>query len=871
MELAEKNAHKALLKILGRQKHDAYQRTLSETTNQGVIIQDSLGFVLFVSPIAERILGVKRDHLVGSNHQNLNWKAIRGDGSDFPVSDFPGIIALRTGEAVTNVVLGFSPEGENVTRWLLVNSIPVFSPGESTPCLVYSTIEDITERYQAEGAQRERDSYLRLVLNQMPTVIWTTDLDLRVTSAAGKGLAALGLTAEQVKHRKVTEIFGEESNLPFLLGYYNDALAGIASRFEITVQGLSFEVYLEPFYDCLGNLIGCIGGAWDFTKRKQAEIEAQRKENWLHILSDASRIFARGSIDHQPMTQQLQAVAELAARKLGDVCIIALCDEKKEYMQSVAFYHQDPQIFDYLKKNIPFTPYRLGEGYAGKVAKTGEPLLITNFGQDDIAGVKAEHQPYVEKYTIGSLAIVPMCANGEVVGTLGLSRSRENLPYTQEDLNFLQDLADRAGLAIYTARLLAENSRLLEKERQRSEDLSRSNDLIAALGLVSAYLQVSLEPMKVMTAVGRELGRIGIACSMAIFDSSKRALVIQYSSMEQPDILSALKSDSPWQVGAKVPVEKIPHWDSYLKKPGSKFIANPMADGMSIFPFGRGIGGQNFENLRAILCPLFTQNQMLGVMILLGEHLRESDCDTFSVFANQVAIALDNARMFEKLSQQREQVVLLNQRLAESDELKRKQISQELHDRVGQTLTALSINLNILKEMAGAKLSPKVPVLINDSLDLLNEAIERTRDIMVELRPSVLDDYGLSPALAWYGHRFSIRTGIKCQISGGEQIPGMPASVETALFRIAQEALTNVMKHSKAKMVVIRLEESDQHIRMIIQDDGIGFDPTTTGVDHSTPTWGVITMRERAEAVGGSFRIDSSSGNGTIITIEVPQ
>jgi len=137
--------------------------------------------------------------------------------------------------------------------------------------------------------------------------------------------------------------------------------------------------------------------------------------------------------------------------------------------------------------------------------------------------------------------------------------------------------------------------------------------------------------------------------------------------------------------------------------------------------------------------------------------------------------------------------------------------------------------------------------------------------MMGELRPAVLDDYGLLAALHWYGQRFSQRTGLAVAVQGEELAPRLPSATETALFRIAQEALTNAAKHAQASQVTVTLEPVNGGARLTIADDGVGFDPAT----RRQAGWGLMTMRERAEAVGAHLRVESAPGKGTQVVVEV--
>ena len=159
---------------------------------------------------------------------------------------------------------------------------------------------------------------------------------------------------------------------------------------------------------------------------------------------------------------------------------------------------------------------------------------------------------------------------------------------------------------------------------------------------------------------------------------------------------------------------------------------------------------------------------------------------------------------------------------------------------------------------------------LEDSLKLVEETIERTRNVMAGLRPPVLDDYGLGVALRWYTERFSERTGVATILQERELSPRLPLVVETALFRVVQEVLTNVAKHADARQAIITLEKVDGMMQLVISDDGVGFDPAAPRPLKEEPGWGLITIEERAKALGGDVYVKSAPGEGTRVIVRLP-
>jgi PAS domain S-box-containing protein len=229
----------------------------------------------------------------------------------------------------------------------------------------------------------------------------------------------------------------------------------------------------------------------------------------------------------------------------------------------------------------------------------------------------------------------------------------------------------------------------------------------------------------------------------------------------------------------------------------------------------------------------------------------------------------DRKETEEKLKSSYEQLRSLAARLTEVEEAEKQALARELHDQIGQNLTVLGINLNIVKSLSGNTMNDTVLSRLDDSLALLDQTSEQIRDVMSNLRPSVIDDYGLLAGLRWYGGHFSKRTGISVEVKGDEPVPRLTQVIETTLFRIAQEALNNIARHARANRVTITLQDIEGMEQLTINDNGIGFDPDIPRQSIEQPKWGIITMRERAQAIGGNLQVKTSQGDGTTVIVEV--
>ena len=209
----------------------------------------------------------------------------------------------------------------------------------------------------------------------------------------------------------------------------------------------------------------------------------------------------------------------------------------------------------------------------------------------------------------------------------------------------------------------------------------------------------------------------------------------------------------------------------------------------------------------------------------------------------------------------------VSRRLVEAQETERRALANELHDLVGQKLTALNIHLTIMKIESGPSMTAQSGARLEDSLKLVAETIDCIRDVMAELRPAVLDDYGLIPVLRWYAEQYVKHTGVAMTVLEHGATRRLPAAAEEAFFRIAQEALANVAKYAHAEKATVTLGITPQVSSLTIADDGCGFDPLAFRQPAKDHGWGLMIMRERAEAVGAELSVESAPGRGTRVIV----
>jgi len=244
-------------------------------------------------------------------------------------------------------------------------------------------------------------------------------------------------------------------------------------------------------------------------------------------------------------------------------------------------------------------------------------------------------------------------------------------------------------------------------------------------------------------------------------------------------------------------------------------------------------------------------------------------------------VEAERERLFDELKQNRAQLQTLSRRLVEVQESERKNLARELHDEIGQTLSGLMLQVGTAKGLLPKSAISALNIL-EQSETLVDEALDRTRAIIAGLRPQVLDDLGLAPALRGLGEELHEDTGALVEVTTLDLPKRLPPPFEVALFRIAQEALTNVRKHAQAGGVSITLAREDERVVLSVEDDGLGFEQETTrsglkdeifiegGWPIPTGHFGLIGIRERVKQLGGRLQITSAPGEGTTLLVELP-
>jgi signal transduction histidine kinase len=465
-----------------------------------------------------------------------------------------------------------------------------------------------------------------------------------------------------------------------------------------------------------------------------------------------------------------------------------------------------------------------GRGLLGAVIREGRPLRLHEIADDPRSvGFPRNHPP------MHTFLGVPILTRGVVYGNLYLSEKEGGGDFTEEDQDLTQLLAAQAAVAIDNARLYESSTRWLrqlESLHEIGNALAEELELEPLLAIVAARLRELVDARIVLVAVPDTPATLRVAAADGEDAGELVGMTLELGGSKVGKVLERARS------------ERV---DSVLD--------DPEVDQAAV----RRLGVAS-----ALYVPLVVHGRAVGVVAAhdkLGGDPRFGDEDVrlAESLAARAAIALD---LSERVS--RDAV----RRVVEGQEIERKRLARELHDETGQALTSILLGLKSLEQGASEEDRERVA----DLRELVVSTLQDVRRLAVELRPAALDDFGLAPALERLveTHRAHDGVAIDIEVRLGEG--RLPADVETTVYRIVQEALTNVVRHASAERISILVARKNDSVVAVIEDDGAGFDPDRVSADRL----GLAGIRERVGLLGGRLRVEAAPGKGTTLAAEVP-
>jgi signal transduction histidine kinase len=543
------------------------------------------------------------------------------------------------------------------------------------------------------------------------------------------------------------------------------------------------------------------------------------------------------------LDETLQAVVEAAARVTGaQYCALGVLGPDRRISRFITTGLTPRQ-----REQLGSLP--TGRGILGVLIDEARPLRLHKLS-DDVrsVGFPPNHPP------MDSFLGVPVEGRGGVFGNLYLTEAADG-DFTEEDERIVLLLAGMAAVAI-------ENARLYQDATEQAEQARRAAHARVALTGAAAAVLHEHDLTEAMRLVARETVRLLEVRLVAVAVPDEFAGVIRYEVAEGP---AAKAFDT----------SSVPLADSFA---GSVLLAGvPIhVDGRDATDLGDFTSAKRLAGHDVIAQPVVVGDEPAAVILAAdredGVQLGSDDQELLAVLATFAAIAVRTSRSLARERARAEALARLRQtqtdaegrretlsRVIETQERERRRLAQDLHDRTAGGLTSV---LFALRRLERELTDDDQREQLSEARKGVSAAIEDVRDLIADLRPKVLDDFGLGPALERLCETVGRRSGLTMRPELGEGLDGLPTDVATAVYRIVQEALSNVVRHAGARTVAVSAALLGDRLVVTVEDDGAGFAPGSVG-------HGVEGMVERARMVAGRLDLESPSGGGARVRFEM--
>jgi signal transduction histidine kinase len=392
--------------------------------------------------------------------------------------------------------------------------------------------------------------------------------------------------------------------------------------------------------------------------------------------------------------------------------------------------------------------------------------------------------------------------------------------------------------------------------KHAEEEIRLRSARVEALANIAAKLNVGLDRDKILTTICKEitLSLAVPACGIIIFEE-------KHARYHLAGGYGLSKDETKWfNQTALLKLIDYQQKNSELI-PFQDVQSSPKMSEYEVY---------NDRNIRPFASVTLNQDSdVIGAMYIFtadeNRHFSEEEQAFLRTLANQVIATITNARLFEQVHSGRERLKKLSQQLITVQEAERRFIAKELHDEIGQTLTSLKLSLELISK---DNHTDKDQSYFDQAQNLVFKLLQRVRQMSLDLRPGMLDDLGLLPALLYLFERYNAQTNIHINFVQSNIERRFDQEIETTAYRIIQEALTNVARHASVNQVFVRIWADEKILGLQVEDEGIGFNLEADM--QNKHRFGLSGMKERAILIGGNLEIESALGEGTRITAELP-
>jgi PAS domain S-box-containing protein len=587
-------------------------------------------------------------------------------------------------------------------------------------------------------------------------------------------------------------------------------------------------------------------------------IENQQLLEANRLLAEAGELLSNAVDYEAPLT----TLSELAVPQIADWCVVHLLQPDGSIEQVALTPAEIANLktaYDWLQHDLPNDD---ANGLPA-VLRSGDPKLVSDVSPELRAAAAA----------IKSYMIVPLIARPQILGAITFVASESGRRFDRNALALAENLASHIAIYLEKARLYHESQRLNTELEQRVNDrtyelseavtkLQQSETTVQTLFRISKELNTTLEVNTILDALAQEAIQIVDGESgFAGLRTTEGMTVRKYFLRGVPHPF-----EYTWPSG-----KGIPGWVLKNKVPYGTSDAAHDPVIMHELEFN--------ANVHSVICTpiLDSAGEVLGFFHILnkkgGEGFTIADQEMLMALAPVASIAIQNALAYQQrlatvseLKESSRQLQALAAGLELAREEERTQIARELHDQLGQALTAMKFDLAWLTDRLGKKdadLTQKAKN-VTAQMDMMVKTVRR---IATELRPGMLDDLGLAASIEWQARDFEKRTGIVCDVNIPTKDLLLPRAQSVALFRIFQETLTNIQRHASAHHIEVELTAKPDTLTLQVHDDGRGIQAKEIA---GLKSLGLLGMRERAKQLGGSFDIQGVPGDGTIVRVSIP-
>jgi PAS domain S-box-containing protein len=775
-----------------------------------VVIYDATGQILRMNRSAERILGYSPADSKQPFVERVVLIKVTGiDGQPFAsVEDMPAGRALR-GETVRNVTMALRNTQTNQPFWISASAAPIWAPDGSLLGAVAS-FSDVTELHQARNR-----------LEQL--------VDERTAELAA-AVEALRASEERFRHAFEYAAFGMA--LVDIDGQFLEVNPSLCAMF-----GYAAPELLERTFQDLTHPDDVTVGVELFRDL----VAGKKAYGWLqkrYIHKDGQTIWTLLSTS---VVRDIQGAPAFLVSQIQDITDRKAAEEELKQTES-----RFRSLFD----NSPLGVAVSRQG----ITLDANPVYARMFGYDEASElvgtslldqIAPQHRPEI-------IERVQKRERGDVV------------PSTYEVLGQKRD-GSLFPFQIYTARIPLPDGEatvgffLDVSERKRAEQLVQQHIMrLETLRKIDRAVLTIQPPAEIAAAVLHHLRELLTQCSgvnLVLFDlENQRGTVLAVDAGRQTEFgpgkhlpldlagdLQSLRQDQVYMID-----------DAQAIPQPSPALRTVLASG-----------------LRSYMCvPLIVQDDLVGSLNLRSDLARAfapEDVEIAREVARPLAIAIQQARLSEELRESNERLQALSRRLVEAQEKERRRLARELHDEIGQAMTAVKISLQTAQRRANAGI--RGPEL-EQSIAIVDRALQQVRDVSLDLRPSLLDDLGLVATLRWYLDRHTQSEGSRASLHVNPPELRLPSELEVVFFRVVQEALTNVTRHARAQTVQVKLQLHEEAVELTVRDDGAGFDlQDALESARAGTSMGLLGMQERVLLAGGEIDIVSSPGHGTEIRV----